>query len=571
MKKSRLLAIFLLLLVVVAWAGVTPVQAHAMLMRSIPEANAALASAPAQIELFFSEDIAAKLNKINVIDSTGKQINPAAVGLDPADPTHLIAPLPALSDGVYLVAWSVIDATDGHETTGSFPFSVGKVAAGAGMLAPSGPAAAPPTPVGEMVTKGLLYLATAALLGGILFTFLAWKPSLRQAQVSDTELGAYHQLLHKLWLGALVILAVAGILRLLLEAGIASGTLFGWPWQPTFTYVLLNTRVGILGIVQLVLAGVLAALILPRQGRLNLLSGMGAGLLLLATFCLQCHAASVPKPLVPILADFVHLLGVAVWAGGLFAFLAGMWAMRSLEPESRTRLTSILIPHFTTLAMSSVAVLTVTGLYASYLHVGDLNLLAGTSYGQALILKLVIVTPMLALGGINFMFTTPLMRRAAARPGGSPELVDRFRFLLTGEAVLGCALLLWVGVLTTLPPARTTLPVSGYNKVTTADDLSVKLIIDPFQPGINTFTVSIKSGGKPVTDAKDVALEFTDLSGMIPAAKAPMAAQSNGVYILKGGYLGMPNRWDVKVVVIRPGKFDAYADFVLDLSQSMGQ
>jgi copper transport protein len=582
MKISRLLTTFLLLLVVVAWAGVIPVQAHAMLMRSIPDANAALASAPAQIELFFSEAIAAKLSKISVMDSTGKALNPAGVKVDAANPQHLVAPLPHLADGVYMVVWSVISATDGHETTGSYPFTVGKVAAGAGMLAPASgasiaPAASagapPPTPIGEMITKGLLYLASAAFMGSILFTFLAWRPSLRQAQVSNEGLGAYDQLLHRLWVGALIILAVSAILRLMLEAGTAGGTLIGWPWQPAFGNILLGTRAGILGIVQLILGAILAAVILPRLGRLNLISGLGASLLLLGTFCLQCHAASEPQPFLPMLSDFIHLLGVAVWVGGLFAFLAGMWAIRCLEPEPRTRLTSFLIPHFTTLAMSSVAALTVTGIYASYLHVGDLNLLIGTSYGQALLLKLIIVAPMLAMGGINFMFTTPLMRKAAARPGGNSKLVDRFRFLLTGEAVLGCILLIWVGVFTTLPPARVASAASAapvYNQVTRADDLSVKLSIDPFQPGINTFTVTLTSSGKPVIDAKNVSLEFTDLSGMVPAAKAPMTVQG-GVYTLKGGYLGMPGKWDVKVVVVRPGKFDAYADFPLNMGPSMTQ
>jgi copper transport protein len=571
MKISRLLTIFLLLLVVVAWAGVIPVQAHAMLMRSIPDANAALVSAPAQIELFFSEAIAAKLSKINLMDLTGKPLNTAGVSIDAANPEHLIAPLPPLGDGVYMVVWSVISATDGHETTGSFPFTVGKVAAGAAMLAPATSTPPPPTPIGEMITKGLLYLASAAFMGSIMFTFLAWKPSLRQADVSNEGLGAYDQLVHKLWVGALIVLGVSAILRLMLEAGTASDALIGWPWQPAFGIILLSTRAGILGIVQLILGGILAALILPRLGRLNLISGLGASVLLLGTFCLQCHAASEPQPFLPMLADFIHLLGVAVWVGGLFAFLAGMWAIRCLEPEPRTRLTSFLLPHFTTLAMSSVAALTVTGIYASYLHVGDLSLLFSTSYGQALLLKLVIVAPMLAMGGINFMFTTPLMRKGAARPGGSPKLVDRFRLLLTSEAVLGCILLIWVGVFTTLPPARVGLASAAYTKVTTADDLSVKLSIDPFQAGINTFTVTITSGGKPVTDAKDVSLEFTDLSGMIPAAKTPMTVQGSGVYTLKGGYLGMPGKWDVKVVVVRPGKFDAYADYMLDMSQSMTQ
>jgi hypothetical protein len=136
---------------------------------------------------------------------------------------------------------------------------------------------------------------------------------------------------------------------------------------------------------------------------------------------------------------------------------------------------------------------------------------------------------------------------------------------------LGMAVLIWVGVLTTLPPASVAGMAVGYQGDTRADDLRVKLAIDPFHPGINTFTVSITSGGKPVTGAKDVSLEFTDLSGMVPPSKAPMVNQGNGVYTLQGGYLGMPDKWDVKVVVIRPAKFDAYADFKLDMTRMGSQ
>jgi hypothetical protein len=73
-------------------------------------------------------------------------------------------------------------------------------------------------------------------------------------------------------------------------------------------------------------------------------------------------------------------------------------------------------------------------------------------------------------------------------------------------------------------------PIAAYNKITRAGDLSVNLSIDPLQPGINTFLVILTSAGKPVIDAKNVSLEFTNLSGMVPAAKAPITVQANGAY-----------------------------------------
>ncbi len=96
--------------------------------------------------------------------------------------------------------------------------------------------------------------------------------------------------------------------------------------------------------------------------------------------------------------------------------------------------------------------------------------------------------------------------------------------------------------------------------------MTITLNIDPNRPGINTFTASLVSGGKPVINAQDVSLEFTSLSGLVPGSKATLVGLGNGTYSLNGGYLGMPDQWDIKVVVIRQGKFDAYGDYKVDNS-----
>jgi copper transport protein len=562
--------LILMVVVMLAWTGVLPVQAHAMLVRSIPDANASLGSSPAQVELFLSEAVASSLSKIRVVDSTGKQVDAGDTQVDPADAAHMRVSLPPLSSGIYMVIWNVISATDGHQTTGSFPFAVGKVDANA-LAAASAQMAAPPppAPVGDMLMKGLLYLAAVTLMGGILFTFLVWNPSLRKAQVPAEDLPEYVQISRGLALAALVILTLLDGLGLL-QAGRGGGSALGWPWQPQFFSVLFSTRVGILSLVRFGLAMILAGILLPRPNRWNRWLGLAVCLGLLLTFSLESHAAGGPHPLLPVLADWIHLAGVSVWVGGLFSFLGGMWLIRKLSSQVRTQLTAVLIPHFTTLAMLSVGVLLLTGVYSAVLHVENLNALLYTPYGQALLLKLLASAPMLALGGINFLFTTPVMRKAAAQPGGSPLLVNRFRGLLTGEALLGMLILIWVGVFTALPPARTITAPAGFSQTVQADDLSITLTIDPGRAGMNTFTAVITSGGQAVAGAQDVSLEFRSLSGMLPPSKAAMANQGNGKYSLQGGYLSMPDPWDIKVVVIRTGKYDAYADFKLDLTQTGG-
>lgn len=204
----------LLLMLALTWMGVTTVQAHAMLVRSIPDANATLATAPAQVELFFSEAIDPMLSKVSVIDTSNMRMDTGSPMLNSADATHLMVSLQPLSDGVYTVEWTAVSASDGHQTMGSFPFAVGNVAAGALTNAQT-PTTGSSFPVVLIVTKVFLYLAAAAVVGGILFAFLVWNPSLRQAQFTWNDLPAYLQFSRKLLLGALLVLAAADVISLL--------------------------------------------------------------------------------------------------------------------------------------------------------------------------------------------------------------------------------------------------------------------------------------------------------------------------------------------------------------------
>ncbi len=571
MTKLRIFFILVLAAALaVTWS--MPVQAHAMLMRSIPAANAMLSKFPPRVELFFSEAVAGPLSQIQVLDVQGVRVDKGDVHTDPADNTHLLVSLPGLLPGVYIVEWKVISATDGHQTTGSFPFAYGNVPVEAMSATTAAMSAGQaPLPIAGMIVKGFLYLAASTLLGSILFFFLAWIPSIRKAGLPEEDAKVYEAFTKKLALIGIVTLVVANLLSLMFQAGLARGALAAWPWQAEFRAMVAGTRLGTLGILRFEAAGVLAILLLPKRNFWNRWMALAVCLGLLLTFSLESHAAGQARPLVPVLADWIHLTAVSVWVGGLFAFLGGMYLTRKLEPERRTVLTSILIPHFTTLAMVSVGALVLTGLYSAFLDVGRVNALLTTLYGQLLIVKLVIAGPMLAFGAFHFLITTPAMRRAASKPGGSPAWVNRFRTMLTSESILGVAILLWVGAFTSLPPASMTAIQMGQSQRTKADDLSIVLWVDPAQPGMNTFTVTITSGGKPVTNAQKVSLEFTSMSGKVPPAKADMTDMGKGRFSLQGGYLAMADQWDVKVVVLRPGKFDAYGDFKIDLSQAGGQ
>lgn len=568
MMKWARLAVLLFVLACLVGILVTPVQAHALPVRTVPPANAVLPRPPAQIEIYFNQAVDPTFSKIRVLDENGNRVDAGDVTVDPADNTHLVVSMQPVKDGVYTVIWVALSATDGHQTTGSFPFAVGNENAAALASAPQASGSSNLT-APEVISKDFLYLAVAALTGGILFSKLVWKPSLRQAGIPALpvqQVHAYARSTRQLAIGAVILLLATELFSIPIQAGLASGQSILPPWDPRLASILFATRFGTLALARLGLAFCAAGLILPAENRWNRWAGLVACLALALTFSLESHAADEAAPFLPVLADWIHLAAVSVWVGGLYHFLTGLWSTRSVPHEERTRLNAHLIPHFSNMALVSVGSLALTGLYSAILRVGTFQTLFSTTYGQALMVKIGLALPMIGLGAVNLLHTSPRMRRAAGEPGGSPRLVARFQKLVTGEVILGTLILIWVGVFTSLPPAQLNAASTGFLQTANVDDLSVILNITPAHVGVNTFTVMVLSNGQHVKDAQEVDLEFNSVSGRVPSSKAQMVGLGPGMYNLKGSYLGTPDQWEIQVVTIRPNKFDAYATFHLNLN-----
>jgi copper transport protein len=535
---------------------VFPASAHALLVRSIPEANASLPTAPAQVEIYFSESVEPSFSTISVLDSNGSSVDNGDVRLDPADDTHLTVSLRSLPDGVYTVTWRALSLSDGHVTTGSFPFAIGNVDEAALAAAQSSQSAS--LSLGEAVSKWLLYLAAAALIGGLLFRLAVWDPAQRIAGVSGGDPSPSEL---PITTASLFVLLGVSLFGLLLEAGQASGVGVALPWSSSLRTMMFTTRTGAIWLGRIVVLLAMIALLGRNPSPLRRGSSVGLGVILLLTISLGSHAASDPQPLLPVLADMLHLTAACAWLGGLLSFVSGMARVRRVEAGARTRLTSVLIPRFSSQALMSVGCLALSGLYSAYLRVGTLDALTQTLYGRILIMKCAIVMVMIGLGAVNLLIVTPAMRGAASLESGDTRLVDRFRRIIASEITLGAALLLSVGLLTSAPPAKVSTASASLHDKGQADELSIDLQITPGKVGVNTFTATITADGKPLDQAKEVSLQFTPTQASMPPSKVSLAAQGNGVYSVKGAFLSLPSEWQVQVAVRRANKFDAFANF----------
>ena len=564
--KRRLFVVALTLGVLMA-VLVTPALAHALLLRSTPEANASLDRAPAQVELFFSEALDPSFSKITVLGSAGTPVDVGDSRVDPADPTHMTVSLPSLPDGVYTVSWKALSSTDGHVTTGTFPFAVGNVDA-ATLSAAAQASRQVKLPLGQVVSTWLSYLAAAMLAGGTLFVLVVWQPA-RQALAAEAGTSGTAPPWEKLATGALALFTLASILALLVEAGQVSGAEVAATWSSAVAGVIFQTRYGTFWLVRLMLILVLAGLLLPAAATLapsprRRWLALGAGVGLLLVISLGSHAAADPAPLLPTLGDWLHLSAAAAWIGGLTFFTTSLWVIRRDQDAAgrplASRLTARLLPRFSLVALVSVDCLALTGLYMAILRLGSWDLLFSTLYGQTLIVKVLLALPMVGMGAVNLLWTTPGMKLAAAALADAP-VVSFFRRFVTTEVALGITVLLSVGVLTNLPPARTTATASALNASATVNDLNLAISIEPGRVGLNTFNLQVTSNGQPVTGAKQVALRFTPTIANLAPSQAVLQDKGNGLYSARGAYFSLPDNWQVQAVVRREGKFDAFANF----------
>lgn len=100
-------------------------------------------------------------------------------------------------------------------------------------------------------------------------------------------------------------------------------------------------------------------------------------------------------------ADGLHVVAAGAWIGGLGTMLMLFGPARSRSDPSHALLHRIL-PRFSNVALSSFAVLVVTGVFSSWLHVPEPRALFSSAYGRFLLAKLALVALVVGLGAFSW-------------------------------------------------------------------------------------------------------------------------------------------------------------------------
>lgn len=550
--------IFIGMIGVALWVA-TSAQAHANLYHSNPAANAILKESPAEIRLWFTEALEADFSSFSLRDREGVVIQTPPSQLDPTDSRQLFMRPDPLPHGLYTVSWRVVSSADGHQTRGSFVFTIGEPIGGASVSAQNHD----PIPTDSAAIRWFNLISLALMVGGIGFWLFVWQPVF-----GDTQPVVEFRM--RKWIGVgYWLLGLTGILILLLQISQATGhSIFSPINQTVLNQIVTETRFGRLWLARMGLWGVMGVILwLAKQDRRFYWNGLILGGVILLTHSLFSHASAAQEQTAAVAADWLHLLASALWLGGLVQFINVLGPLR--RSSTNTDQLAALVGYFSNMARVTVMGLILTGSYAAWLQVGSVDGLFDTYYGQALLVKIFLILPLLGIAGFNLILTQRGLQQ------GQRIWAGRLQGLIGIEIALAIGVLAAVGVMTAIAPARgvielregqasvqTEPPANPIVETQTADAMNIQLDISPGYVGENTFAVHLTDpSGSPIEDASLIRLRFENQAENLGRSELNPTHQGDGVYSVAGSNLSTPGDWQIRVNIQRPNVYDTVIDF----------
>jgi putative copper export protein/methionine-rich copper-binding protein CopC len=468
----------------------TPAHAHAVLKSSLPAAGAHVGIAPRQLRLEFSESLELTFTTIVLRGQTGAVVALGPVqGASDSRRAVLVSVRGALAAGTYTVEWKSAGA-DGHPVQGKFEFTIAPGAQGLGPLPAgyspdasndSGIARATMThddPTSLPMSTGfdaesplyvavrwLLYLGLLLVIGAFAFHH-AVLPVLRRIQQSETGLNA--SLGHRaasVGLAGAVVVGAAVLLRLyaqsyamhgparVLDGGLVASMLTTTTWGRGWLLQLVGVGVAF--------GGFWGA---RRESRRAwIVAGFGVVALAFSP-AFSGHAASAPQlTALAILADGLHVIGAGGWLGSLLVVLVvGIPAALRLDESERHRAVADLINAFSPTALGFAGLTAATGVFAAWIHLGQVSALWQTAYGQTLLVKLAILSVVAGTGAYNWLRVKPAL--------GSAIGTVRIRKSARLEVAVGVLVILVTAVLVATPTAMDAAAMANMSGMTAAPE-----------------------------------------------------------------------------------------------------
>ena len=399
-----------------------PALAHPALIETVPGAGYAVTAPPQAVSVTFNEPVTPVGEEALTLQLTDGTSVPLDVVLSPDGTTLRGVPSVPLRSGSYEVAYDVV-ALDGDLIEGAFPFGVAtpvEAGSSAGGLSQDDPDQVQP---GTAALRALLFLGLSLALGGLVGGLLVRRSTGRDSPVKPLARS-----------GSAV--GLAGALLLL-------GQIVSFDIGRLADAVRASAPTQLLAAEVVLLAVAAASARRPARGAV-------AGAAVVGVVLLEGVRAHPGEALgsfgIPL--TVVHLAAAAVWVGALVHLIrvAVAWRGSSLA-------TWVVVGAYARLAIGLFVLVALTGTLSALLLLPTLQDWTGTTYGQVLLVKLVL------FGGVLVAAAIARARHRRAVDDGSEILDRRQRPWVVSpaakvEAALLAALLVVTAGLTSATPPR---------------------------------------------------------------------------------------------------------------------
>lgn len=512
-----------------------PAGAHAQLVSTSPASGARLDAAPEVLEVRFTEGVQADDEAVRLFDAGGERLDLSGVERD--DGAKILRAMPGeLGDGGYVLTWRVV-SLDGHPISGGVTWRVGDgTAVDQSLLqellnAEGGDEA---VSVAAAVARALLFASLLVLVGALTFLLLVWPDGAGDARLVATARAS------------VAVATLTTVLGMGLQGADVAGKALSHAFTAGAVADTLDTTYGQTALLRLVALFVLAGLVwrlaptVVRGIRWRLVTQVAA-VVVLASLGLGGHARTGRWAGIALPVDVAHLLGAAVWIGGLVV-LAGVVLPHDDE------LTPRIAARFSTIAAVAVAVVVATGTFQAVRQVGGLDGLRDTNYGKLLALKVVAVLAIVGLGA----YSRSLVR---ARVGDDPAELDdadlhrAVRRSVLAETVVAVVVVALTSLLVAADPARS-VEAAAFEQVRLVDTTQLTLVAAPARSGpvdVHLYADDPNIGLTADLEA-NATMALPDRG--IPPVEIPIRYAGRGHWSAYDVDIPISGRWRVEVEVV---------------------
>ena len=512
----------LIILLVLSLTSIPFVSAHPFTDETIPNLSSNAPTGVSEVIVYFSEPVELNFSTLKVLDNNGNQIDNKDTDYY-QDEKSLIVTTSPLEDGVYTVTTKVLSKVDGHLVPGAFLFAVGDVVIDPKLLENQSSIDLIFYPEAGARFPGIV--GQTIVLGVVIASLIIWgtqnkqsiKEELEQVQIK------HHQKFMSITGIGLMLIFISNILMIAVQT----------VRLETSPIESIQTYFGTIWLARMIITIVLLGIWFTLDRKTNVtkkiqIPMLVAMLALISTSSLIGHgAASGETP--ALILDYIHNLVAAVWIGGIFYFVFTLLpALSKLKEENREKMSLALIPRFSIAFIISIGIVIITGPLLMWFLESDVGLITESVYGQLIILKIVIASVMVALGGF-FQFR---VQKTAEKnfQSGKIDVHRKLRRSLKVDAALGVVLLGVVALLTngTLPEgqfqdASAQEIIYGFKTIEFTDNAKFEIQITPFSSGVNTILVQVSDfNNNPIYDANAIKVKMANPSKNISPIEIPM-------------------------------------------------